>query len=56
MAKKEKEIGEKERKLLLVKSTPPSFFLLLLLFIKKHLMKVKEESEKPGLKLNFKKN
>ena len=53
---KRKRNRRKRKKVAVGQKHTPIFFLLLLLFIKKHLMKVKEESEKPGLKLNFKKN
>ena len=53
---KRKRNRRKWKKVAVGQKHTPIFLLLLLLFIKKHLMKVKEESEKPGLKLNFKKN
>ena len=40
---KEKEIGEKERKLLLVKSTPPPFFFIIIIII---YQKALDESER----------
>ena len=52
----QKRKRNRKRKKVAVGQKHTPILLLLLLFIKKHLMKVKEESEKAGLKLNFKKN
>ena len=48
--------NRRKRKKIVVGQKPTPTFLLLLLFIKKQLMKVKEESEKAGLKFNIQKN